>query len=154
MIFSNAWNLFIKIDSRMEVHASVLDSKQIYYKCPVCNGSHSHGSDGNFDNRIEHRLSHCNGEQVRIVIKTTPPDAYNNMAKSSCIANTTGISQPNIVTTSLHYHCFLQPHHFFSRSSESMDTDIFNPDVDPSRAPLEACQTSSGSKTTGSGRAP
>ena len=52
----------------MEVHASVLDSKQIYYKCPVCNGTHSHGSDGNFDNRIEHRLSHCNGEQVRIVI--------------------------------------------------------------------------------------
>ena len=29
------------------------------------------GSDGNLDNRTEHRLAHCNGECIRIVIDDT-----------------------------------------------------------------------------------
>ena len=79
----------------IEVDACEIDEHHIYYRCPSCytiqggrvvrscfkgNGQfyrsaehtiHKHGSAGNYDNRIEHRSSHCIYDKRPVKIRIT-----------------------------------------------------------------------------------
>mgnify|MGYP003136630526 FL=1 len=80
----------------INIEAFKIDKTYIYYKCPFCRSSykkngeptknsraiiHRHGSDGNYQNRIEHRCHHtiynhpknainCNGVFIHITENT------------------------------------------------------------------------------------
>ena len=52
-----------------EVIASKISKKKIFYKCPECKKIHNHGNETNLlENRITHRLSHCNYNDIKIII--------------------------------------------------------------------------------------
>lgn len=52
-----------------EVIASKISNKKIFYKCPECKKIHNHGNETNsLKDRITYRLSHCNNENVKIII--------------------------------------------------------------------------------------
>jgi len=52
-----------------EVIASKITNKKIFYKCPECKKIHNHGNETNsLKDRVTYRLSHCNYENVKIII--------------------------------------------------------------------------------------
>lgn len=55
--------------SHYEVIASKITNKKIFYKCPECKKIHNHGNETNsLKDRITHRLSHCNYNNIKIII--------------------------------------------------------------------------------------
>lgn len=51
------------------VDASQVDDVFIYYKCSFCKKSHKHGSSGDFSQRTETRVSHCNIHRGTVFIR-------------------------------------------------------------------------------------
>ena len=43
----------------LHIDCSELDDKHLYYNCPYCGKTHKHGSNQDFSNRTETRVSHC-----------------------------------------------------------------------------------------------
>lgn len=60
------------------VKASLVDPIQFMYHCPFCNAKHRHGSEGNMENRTEHRTTHCltKNKTIRIIINDETKREY------------------------------------------------------------------------------
>ena len=74
----------------MRFTAKEIDAVQFRYECPVCSKyvrkdgkplvrphrvMHAHGSNGEYHNRVEYRLSHCGGSGGEIEIAITDETA-------------------------------------------------------------------------------
>lgn len=61
----------MKTKITVDIEAKKIDMNHIFVECPFCKKSvhsikpkiHLHGSNHNIDNRIEHRVGHCNREE-------------------------------------------------------------------------------------------
>ena len=63
----------------IETMATSINNNYMLVECPLCKKSihsqkqmlHQHGSNGNTDNRIEHRKGHCNKHNTYFIIHIT-----------------------------------------------------------------------------------
>jgi hypothetical protein len=61
---------YIDEEGVLNVEATKIDDIHMYFECPRCVYRkrpviHFHGSSGQYHNRVEHRVGHCNPEQVK-----------------------------------------------------------------------------------------
>ncbi len=61
---------YVDEEGFLNVEATKIDDIHMYFECPRCVYRkkpvvHLHGSDGQYDNRVEHRCGHCVTSQIK-----------------------------------------------------------------------------------------